>query len=832
MPYFRPLLSRYLSTIFPDSPSNIATSRRLQSYPDQLNSDSNISPSLPVSPQSVLPLKNASSQDEESESLLFLSSLPALPFSNTSSEEDEEEFHPNIPGSIPISELLSPERSEVNQKSRENPIKMPGLLRKFSQLDTLESTERSRLFDTIDKFRELNISEDISLPQLVVVGDQSSGKSSLLEGLTEINFPVASDLCTRFATQIVLRRTDDDDGVVKASIIPGVESGYDEELKQHLLDFQVTLKESDFGEETFAKILQDAAVRMGIPPPGANSEDTPDKRFSGDILKIELSGPHHPHLTIVDVPGLFHNSTKFQTDEDRELIRSLIQSYIQDPRTIIMAVMDGRNNLANQEVFKMAREVDPEGKRTVGIITKCDAVAPGDEHGVIQIASNKLEILHHGWFVVKNRSTQEIKDGVTILQRHQKEKDFFKKAPWNRLSREHIGVEKLKPFLGHLLYEHVRDEFPKLVDEINKLVSETEAALEKLGAARTTATEQRQYLTRIANEYDRRVTDCLDAKLREVVSINSPLKIRTHIQNMNEEFSVRIQALGHTRCFKDLKGEDDNKGYSVELRKAFYEKTGQPEQTDIYEWIRDTYKNSRGPELPGMVNPNAVIEMFREQSFNWKNVARTHVSRVVDTVTKFNMELFYRVVTDESVRKKLLVSLSKSTGETITCAYKQLDQLVEDESCGILQTVNDYFAHTLSTTRSERVLARLNLITLTKSENGQDTRSLDLSAIMKAVSLTNEDQATYDIHDILKSYYSISLKRFTDNVILQVIERQLLGKEGPIRLLKSEYISGLEDTELGNIAREDWQVANSRKELRSRLDRARSAQEAANMIHV
>ncbi|EPS35254.1 hypothetical protein H072_11594 [Dactylellina haptotyla CBS 200.50] len=745
------------------------------------------------------------------------------------SEGEESDFHPAIPGSIVLSgyqsiqtypKLYNPEFPKFH--------KMPGR-QNFSRLDALESKERSRLFDTIDKFRELHISEDISLPQLVVVGDQSSGKSSLLEGLTEISFPVASDLCTRFATQIVLRRTDDDDGHVRASIIPGPDSSYDEEVKARLLGFQTSLTESEFGPESFAKILDDAAACMGIPKPEDKVEDTPDKRFSNDILKIELSGPHHPHLTIVDVPGLFHNSTKYQTDEDRELIRNLIQTYIEDPRTIIMAVMDGRNNLANQEVFRMARAVDPDGKRTVGIITKCDAVQAGDEHGVIQIASNKIERLNHGWFVVRNRSTKEIQDGVTIGERHQREKAFFKKSPWNRLSREHIGIEKLKPFLGHLLYEHVRDEFPKLVDEINKLVTETEAALNALGPARITATEQRMYLTRIANAYEGMVTDCLDAKLRRTVESKSALKIRTHIQNMNEDFSTRLLALGHTRNFKDLMGREDFSGFDSNLRKSM---NPVDEPHDIYDWIRESYRGSRGPELQGLVNPNAVTEMFREQSKNWKNVARMHVSTVVDLVTKFNMQVFNEVISDDTVRKKLVTSLSRATVLAIHEAYKQLDQLVDDESCGILQTVNDYFAHSLSTTRSERVLARLKMISLTKAEDGEEARSLDLTAIMSAVSLTNEDSAVYDIHDILKSYYSISLKRFTDNVVLQVIERHLLGKGGPIRLLKSEYISSLEEAELGNVAREDYQVASMRRELQSRLERARSAQEAASMISV
>ncbi|KAJ5291536.1 hypothetical protein N7478_000787 [Penicillium angulare] len=300
--------------------------------------------------------------------------------------------------------------------------------------DGLDNKKRIRLLGIIDRLRELGISENVSLPQLVVVGDQSSGKSSLLEGLTGLSFPVASDLCTRFATQIVLRRAAEGEGQARITIIPGPSSRLDEALNQKLLAFEKGLAATDFGCQEFEDIFDEAASCMGIPGPRTKNLEDVEKRFSDDILKIELSGPDHRHLSVVDVPGLFHNPTKFQTEEDRAIIRKLIEGYMTDKRTIILAVMDARNNLANQEVFSMARAADPAGKRTVGIVTKCDALQVGDEAGVLRIAKNEVESLTHGWFAVRNRSTQEIKEGVSIEGRHQKEKEFFSTVqPWAEL---------------------------------------------------------------------------------------------------------------------------------------------------------------------------------------------------------------------------------------------------------------------------------------------------------------------------------------------------------------------------------------------------------------
>ena len=94
----------------------------------------------------------------------------------------------------------------------------------------------------------------------MVVGDQSSGKSSLLEGITGLAFPIASDLCTRFATQIVLRRAPAEEASVKVSILPGPEANADEDAKERLLNFGRTLENDEFDAEAFTTILGEVSA--------------------------------------------------------------------------------------------------------------------------------------------------------------------------------------------------------------------------------------------------------------------------------------------------------------------------------------------------------------------------------------------------------------------------------------------------------------------------------------------------------------------------------------------------------------------------------------------
>ena len=164
---------------------------------------------------------------------------------------------------------------------------------------------------------------------------------------------------------------------IKITIIPAKDA--EGPYKERLLAFNYT--RPNLPAELFTEILRRAAKLMGLPGPGDNIEHA-SKRFSSDVLKIEILGATQQHCSFVDVPGLYHNPTKEQTASDLTRVRTLIENYVNDERTIILAVLDSRNNLANQEVFHIAKARDPDQTRTIGIMTKLDALQAGDEQAV------------------------------------------------------------------------------------------------------------------------------------------------------------------------------------------------------------------------------------------------------------------------------------------------------------------------------------------------------------------------------------------------------------------------------------------------------------------
>jgi len=185
-----------------------------------------------------------------------------------------------------------------------------------------------------------------------VCGDQSSGKSSVLEAITEIPFPRKENLCTRFATEIILRRSPT--STISITITPDKLRPKQEQTK--LKSFNKSIQ--DF--EQLPEVIEEATAAMGLGVVGSINS----RAFSRDVLSVQIDGPDRPQLTLVDLPGLIHSTNKAQTEADKELILNLVKEYMNNERTIILAVVSAKNDFANQIVLDHARKADKTGKST------------------------------------------------------------------------------------------------------------------------------------------------------------------------------------------------------------------------------------------------------------------------------------------------------------------------------------------------------------------------------------------------------------------------------------------------------------------------------------
>lgn len=184
--------------------------------------------------------------------------------------------------------------------------------------------------------------------------------------------------------------------------------------------------------------------------------------FSRDVLRIEICGPTQEHLSVIDVPGIFKNVTPgVTTKDDIALVRSMVLGYMENPRSVMLTVIPANVDVATQEILQLAADVDREGKRTLGVLTKPDLVDVGAEARVIDLLDGRAHPLRLGWHIVRNPGQQQLSDST--LDRDKLEQIFFQtKSPWDKLEKDKVAVKPLKRRIQAILSDLVREEFPKV----------------------------------------------------------------------------------------------------------------------------------------------------------------------------------------------------------------------------------------------------------------------------------------------------------------------------------------------------------------------------------
>ena len=281
------------------------------------------------------------------------------------------------------------------------------------------------------------------------------------------------------------------------------------------------------------------------------------RAFSEDILRVEVSGPAQPQLTVVDLPGLIHSENKKQSANDVNLVHDLVGSYMEGQRSIILAVVSAMNEFANQIVLKKAREVDPYGERTIGIITKPDTLRSGTtlENDFLALARNEDVKFERGWHVVKNPDLGS-GEGET-KNRDSEESLFFEQSNFRSLPSSSVGISSLRHRLSQVLFDQVRAELPKLIEDIQCGVNAARDGLEKLGPSRVTAEEQRAFLIRVSQEYQILCKDAINGQYsNNFFKDHLPAKRRlcAVIANSHDDFGNSMRENGAKWVISESKG--------------------------------------------------------------------------------------------------------------------------------------------------------------------------------------------------------------------------------------------------------------------------------------
>uniref|UniRef100_A0A3Q3VPR2 Interferon-induced GTP-binding protein Mx n=1 Tax=Mola mola TaxID=94237 RepID=A0A3Q3VPR2_MOLML len=264
------------------------------------------------------------------------------------------------------------------------------------------------------------------LPQIAVVGGQSAGKSSVLE-----NF-VGRDFLPR-GTGIVTRRP-----LILKLLNADTEYGEFLHCKgKKFTDFDEIRREID------AETLQLTGSNKGISPIPIN---------------LQIHSPHVLNLTLVDLPGITKVPVGDQPADIEYQIRDMIMQYICKENCLILAVTPANTDLANSDALKLAKDVDPQGLRTIGVLTKLDLMDAGTD--AREILENRLLPLRRGYIGVVNRSQKDIDGKKDIKAALLQEQEFFLSHPAYGHMAERMGTPYLQRLLNQQLTNHIRDTLP------------------------------------------------------------------------------------------------------------------------------------------------------------------------------------------------------------------------------------------------------------------------------------------------------------------------------------------------------------------------------------
>ncbi|KAL0850380.1 hypothetical protein ABMA28_012204 [Loxostege sticticalis] len=285
-----------------------------------------------------------------------------------------------------------------------------------------------------DAFTQLGVHMQLDLPQIAVVGGQSAGKSSVLENFVGRDFlPRGSGIVTR--RPLILQ------------LING-NAEYAEFLHckgKKFVDF------NEVRSEIEAETDRITGSNKGISPVPIN---------------LRVYSPNVLNLTLIDLPGLTKVPIGDQPIDIEQQIKAMIFQFIRRESCLILAVTPANTDLANSDALKLAKEVDPQGLRTIGVITKLDLMDEGTD--ARDVLENKLLPLRRGYIGVVNRSQKDIEGRKDISAALAAERKFFLSHPSYRHLADRLGTPYLQRVLNQQLTNHIRDTLPGLRDKLQK----------------------------------------------------------------------------------------------------------------------------------------------------------------------------------------------------------------------------------------------------------------------------------------------------------------------------------------------------------------------------
>ncbi|XP_059138901.1 dynamin-1-like isoform X2 [Physella acuta] len=463
-----------------------------------------------------------------------------------------------------------------------------------------------------DVFASLGVPLSLDLPQIAVVGSQSAGKSSVLENFVGRDFlPRGSGIVTRrpLVLQLIYSRTE-----------------YAEFIHckgKKFTDFSLVRKE-----------IEDETDRAT----GGN------KGISNIPINLRVYSPNVLNLTLIDLPGMTKVPVGDQPPDIEQQIRGMLMEFITKDSCLILAVTPANSDLANSDALKIAKEVDPQGIRTIGVITKLDLMDEGTD--AREVLENKLLPLRRGYIGVVNRSQKDIDGKKDIRAALAAERKFFLSHPAYRHIADRLGTPHLQKVLNQQLTNHIRDTLPSLRNKLQSQLLAMEKEVEEYknfrpdDPARKTKAMM-QMISQFSTDFERDIEG-----------------FGTHVSTEDLSGGAKINRIFHERFpFELVKMEFDER----ELRKE----------------IAITIKNIHGIRT-GLFTPDMAFESIVKKQINRLKEPSLHcVDLVVTELSTVVRKCTERMVRYPRLREETERIVNTRIREQEQVAKQQILQLID-----------------------------------------------------------------------------------------------------------------------------------------------------------
>lgn len=618
------------------------------------------------------------------------------------------------------------------------------------------------------------------------MGDQSSGKSSVLEALSGVPFPRGSGLVTRCPVRLVMSRAHND--------------GKWSATASTTLSNNTVLADTPTELTVIISRLTDTLTKS-------------TSGFSTDAILVRLTSPDSPDLTIVDLPGIVRTVTSGQDIQVIAEVNKLIDDYLKEERTIILAVIPSNQDIATVDILERAHLVDPDGERTIGVLTKPDLIGPGNEEEVVAVLNNVRKPLKLGYILVKNRSQAQIQHKNPQNSAVEDEEHFFKShLTFSCLDQRLLGIKNLTTVLTKLLVSRLQEQLAPMKRQVEIMLSKVRAdvrAISSYGTA-SSSSERQKLLVTLTQEFVRHLNDCVRGEYRDRLIVCNPnLRLYTRALVIFQELQLCVIATAPSFRASD---------FVINLAHQM--------------------ETLRGRELPGFMSAQSFYMFIQEFIDAWAAPARMAAAQMRALANEVVSELFQKTAVSYPVLRESFREVASSILEQSEAqALQLLEGLVVREKDPF--TINAFLQAHINKLRYDRFEGSVDAAfsgtandsmgsgswQATKEHVGASLRSWYRSAHGVSSSANAEDMSA-----ILEAYWTLASKRFIDNACMCLDDRILGTLCGKLQEQCYQFVH--DETKLEAFFTEDATLVAKRSQLEKNRDRLVKANSAMANIQM